>query len=181
VLCLAFVAVCYGASPYCCTANQWTSLVTNWDPDRNFYFFGEIVYDYTNSRQYFTAMENDKGKRENVSYIMLHSKGMGYRYYNGGNCQNFSIPTAMPQACIPNDAIYRGNYSIGAPGALIVNVFEYLRGGFKGTYQTAAVGCVPVKNWGHSVRNPNVDEEEYFDYVAAVNSGVFTVPSFCPQ
>jgi len=180
LLCLAFLfSVASAASPYCCTANQWSSAVINWDPDRSFFFIGEFVYDYTNSQEFFNAQENIGGKHYNVTYIVLYKKSTGYRFYNGGNCQTFALSGNMPQYCVPGDAIYRGNYSIGYSPALVVNYFEFLRGDDKGTYQFSASGCVPVANYGHSVRNPNVDQEQFFNYVTSVNQNLFQVPSFC--
>jgi len=127
-------------------------------------------------------MEFDKGKRENVTYILLYSKGRGWRYTDGAHCVNFTLSGPMPQFCIPNDAIWRGNYTLGGGSTVLtVNYFEYLRGSFKGSYQNAVTDCIPVKNDGHSVRNPNVDQEQFFNYVPSVNAAVFNVPSFCPQ
>jgi len=164
----------------CCTVDQWSSMGANWDPQKKFFAIGAYAYDYTNSREFYNAIEEENGERVNVTYIILFKEQIGYRIYNyfgGDRCKQLAITGAMPKYCIPSSARYLGNYTLG--GTLGVNVYEYIRGTTKGTYQTTTVGCIPVKNTGVDARNPNYDQEEFFNYVPSVNPAVFTKPNFC--
>jgi len=192
VLCVflvAIVAMIVGAAassdaapkyPYCCSVDQWSALVTNWDPQRNFFAFGFTAYDLTNNREAFSAIEAINNRFYNVTYLMLYGKSTGYRIienFEGARCQKFQINRNLPPFCIPNAAVFRGNMTVG--GSLVSNVFEWMGNEAKGYIHVSADGCVPIRADAIVIRNPNVDEEEYFDYVPLVDPTVFTVPNYC--
>jgi len=181
-LCLALFAYCE-AVDFCCTPNQWTSNNANWDPQREFFAFGVQAYDYTNMREYFTAIEMEGADRVNATYILNWATSTGYRifsYFGGDRCRKFPLTPPMPQYCIPNSAVYRGNFTIG--GSLLVNSFEFISGqnDLKGYLEVSATGCLPIRNIGMFMgRNPNLDEENFFNVVMTVNPNLFTPPAFC--
>jgi len=179
----ALFAVSYGAS-YCCSVNQWTANIQNWDPQRNFYAWGWTAYDYTNMQDAFTAIENINDKIYNVTYIMLYQKQVGYRIiedFGSSRCQRFQISTSQFQPfCVPNWAVYRGNMTIGA--TLTIDVFEWMGQEAKGYIHVTADGaCAPVGSNMLVIRNPNAVAENYYNYVPSVDPNVFKVPSDCPN
>jgi len=157
-------------------------MITNWDPERNFFAFGWLAYDFTNGQEMFTAIENDGREMLNVTYIFLYSKGMAYRVIEEirtgrQRCESFQVPTQMPQYCVPMQTFYRGNFTLG--GSLVVKVFEWMGGESKGHIQVTSDGCIPVKADVLTPRNSNADVEEYFNYIPSVDPGVFMPPSIC--
>jgi len=178
VLALAFVAF---VSAYCCTPNQWSGIVTNWDPSKNFFSFGEIAYDYSGKREYFTAVENYGRRRVNVTYVLLYQAQKGYRIMSdphGGSatCSSFPLNGSMPQYCVGAPAMNRVNVTIGE--TLNTQVWEYRSDQGESRLEITD-DCVPVRAVGIFGRNHNIDEEDYYDVVPRVDSGLFNAPTDC--
>jgi len=180
VLALAFVAF---VSAYCCTPDQWTGLVTNWDPSKNFFSFGEIAYDYVNKREYFTAVEEAQFPQRfvNVTYILLYNSQTGYAITEDRGtttCKQFPLEYQMMQFCVEPPAINRHNVTIGEN--LEASVYHYEGQNEFGIAIIAEdAGCIPVSARQFFQRNRNAAEEQYFDVVNSVNGGLFNPPSFC--
>jgi len=177
---LSLLALTSAQSYHCCTVNQWSALINNWDPMKEFFAFGDMAYDFTNNREFFTAIEHENGTRVNVTYIMLWASNKYYRIFTHlgrAQCHTFPLFGKMQPYCVPSMMMLRGNYTIG--GTLSVNVYEWMGGDSKGHVQVSSDGCVPVKSDVFTMRNPNADTEEYFDWVPAVNPSIFTPPSYC--
>jgi len=180
IVILGIFALCQ-AEPFCCTAPQWSGLNANWDPQMTYFAFGNQAYDYTNSQEYFNAIEMDGNNRINVTYILNWASGKGYRVYTsfgGDKCRIFPLNGPMIEYCIPNQAVFKGNFTIGQ--SLAANAWEFIQGDIQGFIQVAAVGCVPIRTQGNSFnRNPNVDQENYFNLVNTVNPAIFAPPTYC--
>jgi len=180
VLALALVAL---VSAYCCTPDQWSGRVSNWDPSRNVMSWGEIAYDYTNLREYFTAVERAQfpDRFVNTTYILLYSSQTGYAITedNGQTtCKQFDLQYQMTQYCVQPPAINRWNVTVG--GSLEGSVYHWQGQEAAGFALVAeAAGCIPISARQYFQRNKNVDEEEYYDVISSVNPAVFTPPSFC--
>jgi len=179
--CLGLFALSQAVPPFCCTTNQWSGMVASWDPQMTFFSFGYIAYDYTNMREFFTAIEMEGNDRVNVTYILDYNLQKGYRvytYFGGDRCKEFPLNGPMQQYCIPNGAVFRGNFTIGQ--TLWANAWELIQGDTKAYLQITSSGCIPIRATGQTFgRNPNVDKENYFNIVNSVNPAVFTAPSFC--
>jgi len=161
-------------------------LVSNWDPSKDFTAFGVWEYDYTNQREFFHAIEDQGFRRVNASYILLFQSKTGYRIEDDGHrktCNEFPLNIKMNQFCIEPPAALLNSGTVG--GTLNVNVYEYIaqsgdRAFISIAENAAAKVCIPVKIDG-VFRDRNIDQEEYFDYVARVNPDRFVPPTNCSK
>jgi len=176
-----FVAYCSAATPDpCCTETQWEGRLANADQSQGFFEVGWVSYDAKNSQEYFSAFEDIRGFRTNVTYILLWGKQTSYRLYESFGtlkCEKTTLTGDFPTYCVPSNSGYLGNFTIA--GSLLVDAWKIYDSNINGVISVTRKGCYPVRNTLVATRY-NIDDENFWDITDGIaNPAIFTPPSIC--
>jgi len=182
--CVSFLSLVVLAYSSCCTTPQWSGVISDWDPARRSYVFGEYEYDANGQREFFKGFADEGYRQAMVTTLLLFKEKKGYviaeEIHNRTvSCSSFALNVPFQPFCTPDKQIF--NATIG--GSLKVTGYEYSDNNMRSFISVAQNGatCVPVKVTGIFVRGnrKNVDQIEYYNVVNSINPVNFNPPTDC--
>jgi len=156
----------------CCTSNQWSGTILQFNGIGFSYTETSYVYDFTNSRTYLDIQEPSGAS---LVLIALYSAEKLYVYNPTTNtCLEESLSPPMPQNCVPANAVLDSSHVIAEVASS--NFWRYTEAGNVHIVDVRTnAGCVPVEKFTEN----GLNVAYLLDYIPAFNSAVFTLPTAC--
>jgi hypothetical protein len=204
---VALFTVTFSQTPTpCITPPQWTGLVFELDPGKQFERILNLTYDSLEQRIYAREFDEEQEQREvyEIWYFYEKKEGFKINLRNPQVCEKFTITREWRPFGVPADATYTGIRYLGEKGvssgtgialehwthnyALAEGILGHFGGGFT-RLRTAEGFCVPVLDGFHEIRQTAGQPDTLIDYVhrniydvvGRIDTAVFNIPAACVQ
>jgi len=167
--------ICAAPSP-CCTPDQWTGDVLEWDDELDFFVVRHFTYDARLNRLRADNEIHHTRTFKNTE-ILFYNNRVAYRI-EAGVCRKLTLSGNFQRICLPSNSTYEATVSIG--NSLATDLFNF-RDRARGVYLddlVTSAECLPVTSM---LITPRVRHEysEVWNVVTSVDPTSFQIPDIC--